>query len=365
MRNEPSANHAIASSSHPCRVMITDYAWPDVELERRMLAAENVELVVAPEGSELTLAAMAQRYDVAAIMACWAKVTPAVIDASPRCRHVARLGIGLDNIDVRHCSQRGIPVTNVPDYCRTEVAEHTLASILALGRNIGWYHHATKIGSYAIGAGPPLRRLAGRTVGIVGYGGIGREVAARARAFGFQVLATTRTPRVADKLASDAAAGGAFAAATAGAASVKFVTLDELVRASDFVTLHLPLTDTTRHIVNRELFERFQPGAFLINTARGGLVDHEALTEALADGRLAGAALDVQTPEPPDLSRAPYNDPRVIVTPHAAFLSAESLLSLRTQTVEQVLERLRGKMPANVVNAAEISNLHAREVLQH
>jgi phosphoglycerate dehydrogenase-like enzyme len=106
-------------------------------------------------------------------------------------------------------------------------------------------------------------------------------------------------------------------------------------------------------------------GAFLINTARGGLVDHEALTEALTDGRLAGAALDVQTPEPPDLSRAPYNDPRVIVTPHAAFLSAESLLSLRTRTVEQVLERIRGKMPANVVNAAEISNLHSREVLQH
>ncbi len=333
----------------PCRVLITDYAWPDVELERRMLAAENVELIVAPDGAESTLAGMAASYDVAAIMACWAKVTPAVIDASPRCRHIARLGIGLDNIDVQHCSRRSIPVTNVPDYCRIEVAEHTLALILALGRNLGIFHHATKAGSYAIGSGPPLRRLAGRTVGILGFGGIGREVAARAAAFGLRVLATTRTPRP----AADTSSG------------VTFVTMDELLGASDFVTLHLPLTENTRHVINRESLARFRPGAFLINTARGGLVDHEALAEALADGRLAGAALDVQTPEPPHLAHAPYNDPRVIVTPHAAFLSAESLQELRTRAVQQVLERLAGKSPANIVNAVELSNLHASEVLQH
>ena len=194
--NQPMTTQPARSDapSVPCRVLITDYAWPDVELERRMLAAENVELVVSPDGAESTLATMAAQYEVAAIMACWAKVTPAVIDASPRCRHVARLGIGLDNIAIDHCTARGSPVTNVPDYYRIEVAEHTLALILALGRNVGHYHHATKTGNYAIGAGPPLRRLAGRTVGIVGYGGIGREVAQRAAALGFRVLATTRRP---------------------------------------------------------------------------------------------------------------------------------------------------------------------------
>jgi D-3-phosphoglycerate dehydrogenase len=322
------------AQSVPCRVLITDYAWPDVELERRMLAAENVELVVAPDGAESTLAKMAGHYEVSAIMACWAKVTPLVIDASPRCRHVARLGIGLDNIDVNHCSRRGIPVTNVPDYCQIEVAEHTLALILALGRNVAWYHHATKSGAYAIGAGQPLRRLAGRTVGIVGYGGIGREVAARAAALGFRVVVATRTPPL---LANTDP-------------PVCVVTLDELLATSDFVSLHLPLTEATRHIINRETLTRFRPGAFLINTARGGLVDHDALAESLANGQLAGAALDVQTPEPPDLSRSPYNDPRVIVTPHAAFLSVESLEALRTRTVRQVLARLRGDMPDNIVN---------------
>lgn len=349
MKNEP---HTAAATSRPCRVLITDYAWPDVQLERRMLAAENVELVVAPDGAESTLATMAAQYEVAAIMACWAKVTPAVIDASPHCRHVARLGIGLDNIAVDHCTARGIPVTNVPDYCRIEVAEHTLALILALGRNVGWYHHATKTGSYAIGAGPPLRRLAGRTVGIVGYGGIGREVARRAAAIGFRVLATTRRPPIptvanASPLASPLASPDADPASSPVAA---FVTFEELLAASDFVTLHLPLTAATRHVISRQSLARIRRGAFLINTARGGLVDHDALAEALADGRLAGAALDVQTPEPPDLARSPYNDPRVIVTPHAAFLSAESLDELRTQTARQVLARIRGDIPANIVN---------------
>jgi D-3-phosphoglycerate dehydrogenase len=336
--------------------LITDYAWPDVELERRILAAEDVELVVAPDGAESTLATMAARYEVAAIMACWAKVTPAVIDASPRCRHVARLGIGLDNIDVNHCSQRGIPVTNVPDYCRVEVAEHTLALILALGRNVAWYHQATKSGSYAIGAGPPLRRLAGRTVGIVGYGGIGREVAARAAALGFRVLATTRRPPTlsAPPTASPQPSVAQPLTAQPLTAPVSFVSFEELLAASDFVTLHLPLTESTRHVINRESLARFRPGAFLINTARGGLVDHDALAEALADQRLAGAALDVQTPEPPDLARVPYNDARVIVTPHAAFLSAESLIDLRTQATRQVLARLRGEEPAHVVNTTAL-----------
>jgi len=353
MKNEP---HTATATPHPCRVLITDYAWPDVELERRMLAAENVELVVSPDGAESTLATMAAQYEVAAIMACWAKVTPAVIDASPRCRHVARLGIGLDNIAIDHCTARGIPVTNVPDYCRIEVAEHTLALILALGRNVGHYHHATKTGNYAIGAGPPLRRLAGRTVGIVGYGGIGREVAQRAAALGFRVLATTRRPPEptaanANSNAhsnSNASAHSSFNPVAGPVAA--FVPFEEILAASDFVSLHLPLTAATRHVINRQSLARIRRGAFLINTARGGLVDHDALAEALADGRLAGAALDVQTPEPPDLARSPYNDPRVIVTPHAAFCSAESLEELRTQTARQVLARIRGDVPANIVN---------------
>ncbi|MFO0870922.1 MAG: C-terminal binding protein [Pirellulales bacterium] len=311
-------------------VLLTDYAWADVELERAILAAAGAELVVAPTGDEETLVQLAARHDVAAILTCWARVTARVIAAAPRCRHVARLGIGLDNIDLSYCTSRGIPVTNVPDYCLTEVAEHTLALIFALGRKIAWYHAATKAGRYQLQDGPPLRRLTGQTVGIVGLGGIGRQVAAKASACGFRILVHTRRPPE---------LGG-----------IEFVSLEELLAASDFVTLHVPLTPQTQQLIGARQLELMRPTACLINTARGGLIDPVALAAALAAGKIAGAALDVQAPEPPDLQSPPYNDPRVIVTPHAAFASAESLVDLRRRAAQQVAERLSGGWPPHVVN---------------
>lgn len=312
------------------RVLLTDYAWADVELERQILSEAGAELIVAPAADEETLTALAARHDVDAILTCWAKVTPRVLAAAPRCGHVARMGIGLDNIDVPYCTSRGIPVTNVPDYCLTEVAEHTLALILALGRKIAWYHAATKAGRYRLQDGAPLRRLAGQTVGIVGLGAIGRQVAAKAAAVGFRVLAATRRPLD---------VGG-----------VEFAPLDELLAESDYVTLHVPYTPDTHHLIGSAQFAQFRPTAYLINTARGGLVDHAALAEALATGKLAGAALDVQSPEPPDLTQPPYDDPRVIVTPHAAFVSTESLVELRQRATRQVAARLAGGWPPHVVN---------------
>jgi len=320
------------TGSNPARyrVLLTDYAWADVELERRILTEAGAELIVAPSGDEETLTTLAARHDVDAILTCWATVTARVIAAAPRCGHVARMGIGLDNIDVPYCTARGIPVTNVPDYCLTEVAEHTLALILAVGRKVAWYHAATKAGRYQLQDGATLRRLAGQTVGIVGFGAIGRQVAAKAAALGFRLLAATRRPPD---------VGG-----------VEFVTLDELLAHSDYVTLHVPHTHETHHLLGSAQFARFRPTAYLINTARGGLVDHAALAEALAAGQLAGAALDVQSPEPPDLTQPPYNDPRVIVTPHAAFVSAESLVELRQRAARQVADRLVGGWPPHVVN---------------
>lgn len=310
------------------RVLLTDYAWPDLAIERSAYEAAGVELIVAPDGGEATLASLAGAVD--AIQTCWARVTRRVLDAAPGLRVVSRLGIGLDNIDVAACTERRVPVTNVPDYCLHEVAEHALALLMALARNVAIYHAETKAGRYRLQAGPPLRRLSGRTLGIVGLGNIGRALADRAVGLGLRVLATTRTPRPHP--------------------GVEFRSLDELLAESDFVSLHLPLLPETRRLIGAEQLARMRPTACLINTARGGLIDHEALAEALEAGRLAGAALDVQDPEPPDLSRPPYSHPRTIVTPHAAFVSEESLAELRRRAVRQVIDVLEGRRPEHVVN---------------
>jgi D-3-phosphoglycerate dehydrogenase / 2-oxoglutarate reductase len=311
------------------RVLLTDYAWPDLDIERKSLDEIDAQLVVAEMQDPAALAALAA--DVDAIMTNWAKVPAVVIQAATKCRIVARLGIGLDNIDVAAATAQGMMVTNVPDYCLIEVAEHALALLLALSRKVAFYHHETKSGRYDLRAGPVLRRIEGQTLGIVGLGNIGRAMAAKAGALGLKVLATSRTPR----------------AATAG---VSYCSLDELLAKSDYVSLHVPLADQTRRMIGARELALMKPTAYLINTARGGLIDHAALAAALAAGQLAGAALDVQDPEPPDLSQPPWNDYRVIVTPHAAFVSEESLANLRLRTARQVAACLLGSRPENVVN---------------
>jgi D-3-phosphoglycerate dehydrogenase len=335
------------------RVLLTDYAWPDVEVERELLRTIDAELVVAPAADAGTLAQLAA--DVDAILTCWAQVPTAVIEAAPRCRIIARLGVGLDNIDVAAATRRGIAVTNVPDYCVHEVAEHTLALLLALARNIARFHRETKAGRYDRNAGPPLRRIAGQTLGIVGLGHIGREVARRAMGMGLRVIASrgqpvgqgSGPPRT-DEVCPTSVRLEADPASASG--TLEACPTAELLAQSDYVSLHLPLTPETRHLINAAALARMKPTAYLINTARGGLVDQAALAAALSRDQIAGAALDVQDPEPPDLSQPPFSDPRVIVTPHAAFLSQDSLLELRRRATRQVIDCLCGRTPPNVVN---------------
>ena len=308
--------------------LYTDYPWADVEIERTALAEADCELVVSPDNKEATLASLAPGVDV--ILTCWAPVTARVIDAADRCRHIARTGIGLDNINVARATERGILVTNVPDYCIQEVAEHTIALVFALGRNIAGYHFATKNGQYDLVAGLPVERIMGKTLGLVGLGQIGKLVADRARALGMRVIGTNRSGQL--------------------PADIEWVTLPELLATSDYVSLHLPMNADTRHLINAETLSQMRPSAYLINTSRGGLIDHAALAGALAAKQIAGAGLDVQDPEPPNLSQAPWNDPRVIVTPHAAFVSSHATHDLRTRVARQVVAVLRGETPENIVN---------------
>jgi D-3-phosphoglycerate dehydrogenase len=312
------------------RVLLTDYAWPDLNIERAILNETGAELVVAEKTDAASLAALAK--DCVAIMTNWAKVPESVIAAAPDCKIISRLGIGLDNIDIAAATRRKIVVTNVPDYCIIEVAEHALALLLSLSRKVAFYHLQTKSGRYDLLAGPQLRRIEGQTLGIVGLGNIGRKLASKAAAIGLKVLATGRR-RPGDL-----------------PANVAWCELDDLVARSDYISLHVPATRETERMINAPRLALMKPSAYLINTARGKLIDNAALLAALEAGKLAGAALDVQDPEPPDLAEPLYKHPLVTVTPHASFTSLESLENLRTRTARQVATRLQGGVPENVVN---------------
>lgn len=311
------------------RVLITDRAWPDCEIERAILAAADAEIVESPDPGEETLIRLARDCD--AIGTCWAQVTDRVVRSAVCCRVIARFGIGLDNIAVATATERGIPVTYVPDYCVEEVAEHTLALLLALARRVALFDGRAKRGEYRRDVEPPLRRLSGRTLGLVGLGRIGTAVFGRASALGLNVVAHTRS-------GDDRGTG------------CRMLPLDELLAESDFVSLHCPLTEETRRMIGPRELRRMRPTSFLINTSRGGLIDHAALRAALERNGIAGAGLDVFDPEPPDLSGPLFRDERVVVTPHAAFLSAESVAQLRRRAATQIAQALRGGKPEHVAN---------------
>jgi D-3-phosphoglycerate dehydrogenase len=313
----------------PFRVLITDRAWPDCSIERGVLSSVGAEVVEAPKSDEATLIELAR--DADAIGTNWAPVTADVIRAASRCRTIARFGIGLDNISVTTATELGIPVTNVPDYCVAEVSDHALALLLAAARNVAFFHARTKSGEYQLSAGPPMRRLSDATLGLVGFGQIARALYPKARALGMTVLANSRR-------LDDFGTG------------CPMVSLDEILTQSDFLSLHAPLSESTRHLISGRQLAKMKPTAWLINTSRGALIDAAALREALAADRIGGAALDVFDPEPPDLADPLYRDERVIVTPHAAFLSEESLCEVRTRASRQIADALAGSRPANVIN---------------
>lgn len=312
------------------RVLITDAPWGDVEIERELLEPAGCEVVLAPADDEQTLADLAG--DVAAIATCWAPVTAHVIDAARHCRHIARLGIGLDNIDIPAATARGMIVTNVPDYCVEEVAHHALVLLLAHARQVGFFHRQTKQGTYDLQAAGPMRRLSQQTLGLIGFGRIARRLREFAQGIGLSVIAHTPS-------GNDYGTG------------CEMVSLEEVLSRSDYLSIHAPLTDQSHHLIDAKALSQLRPTAFLVNTSRGGLIDHDALWQALQQNRLAGAGLDVFEPEPPDLTQPLFRDERVILTPHAAFVSQESLVELRQRVARQILDSLAGRRPDHVVNS--------------
>ncbi|MDP6776453.1 MAG: C-terminal binding protein [Candidatus Latescibacteria bacterium] len=315
------------------RVLVTDRAWPDLKVEQGILAEIDVELIDAPNGDEATLAGLAD--GACGILTCWARTTRRVIEvALPDLEVIVRYGVGLDNIDVEFATGRGVPVAYVPDYCTTDVAEHTIALLLSLSRKVGRFDQTIRTGTWDIAEGLPLRRVSGQVLGLIGFGRIAREVARRARALGLRVMACSPS------LTSE----------KAGELGVEAASIDHLLAAADFLSIHCPSTEETRGMIDAEALGKLKPTACLINTSRGDIVDEEALADAIETGRLAGAALDVRVKEPPEEGDRLVGMPEVIHTPHAGFYSTESLQSLREQAACEVRRVLSGEDPVNLVN---------------
>ena len=298
-----------------CTVDISPYDRP----------LEEEELVERVAGKDVILTLLTDRIDADLMDA-----------AGPQLKIISNYAVGFDNIDIKAATDRGIVVTNTPsDEVNEAVAEHTWALILCLSRRIVEADEATRRGGYR-GWEPDIfmgKSLIGKTLGIVGLGRIGTMVARRAIGYNMTLLYNKRTP--------DVEAEKKF--------GVQFVTLDELLTRSDYVTLHVPLTDETRGMMNSQTFSKMKQGSFMINTARGPVVSEHDLVEALRSGHLAGAALDVFENEP-DINPELLGMENVILTPHIASATREARNKMGQQAITAILDVLQGKKPENIAN---------------
>jgi D-3-phosphoglycerate dehydrogenase len=305
-------------------IVITDYGFPDVATERALLEEQGWHLTAGHCTTPEEVIALGRTAD--ALMVQWAPVTREVIDQLEKCELIVRYGIGLDNLDLEAARQKGIPVCNVPDYCTHEVADHAVSLAFALARQLGTTDRLVRQGVWKITppvAMPPFREM---TFATMGYGRIAREVLARASAFGFRT-----------------AFYDPFVDAAAGREDLRFADKEELFRAADIISLHLPLTGDTRHIIDREALALMKPAAIVVNTARGALVDTVALAAALDAGTIGAAGLDVLEQEPPEVSHPLLQCANAILTSHTAWYSASSVPALQRMAAEEVIRGLTGR----------------------
>jgi D-3-phosphoglycerate dehydrogenase len=315
-------------------VFFTDYTIADVlDIEEAICKQADLEIVRAQCDTEEQVLAAIEGVDPVAIVTQWAPVTPAVMDKCPNLKVVSRNGIGVDNIDLEYCQNRGIAVTNSPKYCTPEVADHALSLVLALARKLVFTTDKVRAGEWGSDYLIPIRRLCECTLGVVGMGGIGRAVVQRARPFFKEVIGY-------DAYAKDVVVDDQ---------PVEMVELAELLQRSDFVDLHVPGTAETRHLINAENLALMKPTAYIVNTCRGIVVDTDALVAALAAGKLAGAGLDVLEQEPLPMDHPLRSFPQVIITPHAAFYSEEAVDAVREDTCVNVANFLLNKPLVNRV----------------
>lgn len=314
------------------RAVITDCDYPDVEQQRAVVEAAGAELIWENLRTEDALIAGLADADV--LLTQYAPLTARVIERLERCRGIVRYGVGYDTVDLVAATRRSIYVCNVPDYGTDEVSDHAITLLLTVARKIVPLARGVQAGVWSLEHIKPVGRLRGRILGIVGMGRIGALTARKAQAFGLDVIAH-------DPLlpASGFAESGA-----------RSVTLEELLRDADYVSLHAPLSDETHHLIGDRTLGLMKPTAFLVNTARGGLVDADALGRALRAGRIAGAAIDVTETEPIPRDSPLLGLENCLITPHAAWYSEEASAALQRLAAEEAVRLLRGEPPRCPVN---------------
>ena len=308
-------------------IAVTDSPFPSLDPARAALARVAPELRMAASPSADDILNVAR--DADAVLVTYARLPAELLRQLTRCKAIGRFGLGVDNIDIKAAAELGITVTYVPDYCMHEVSDHAMALLLALARKIPFSNKLVQGGRWEMPAVVPIHRLAGRVLGLVGFGNIPRALTPKAKAFGLRVVA--HDPFV---------AGDALAAA-----GVEGKSFDELLAISDFVSVHAPLTPGTRGLFNADAFGKMKKGSILINTARGPLVDEAALVAALDAGWLGAAALDVVEVEPPVRDSRLLCRDNLILTPHTAFYSVEALDELQTKCASDVARVLLGEPP--------------------
>lgn len=315
------------------RVLKTDGMMALGEAELALLRDAGAQLVDRPRPTEEEL--IAHGRDAEAIVTIEEPLTAAVIGSLERCRVIARLGIGVDTVDVGAATAAGIWVTNVPDGSVDEASDHALALLLALTRRVVALDASVRRGEWnTIAVAGPVHRLRGRVLGLVGFGRIARALAPKAAALGLEVWASD--PHIEP--------------ATIAAAGVRAIGLDRLLADADAVSIHVPLTPETRGLIDRRRLRAMQPGALIVNVSRGGVIDEPALIQALREGHLGGAALDVFAQEPLPTDHPLLALDRVVLTSHAAFYSHESVAEVLHKAVEDVARVLGGERPLRPVN---------------
>jgi len=314
-------------------IAVTDTVFPSLDPAKAALARLNPTYRMSKSVNADDIVAVAK--DADAVLVTYAKLTRDVLMQLTRCRAIGRFGLGVDNIDLPTAKEKGIAVNYVPDYCIREVSDHAMALLLALIRKIPLSNKLVQSGRWEMPAVVPIRRIEGTVLGLIGFGHIPRLVAPKAQAFGMKVISY-------DPFAKPE---------VLRAAGVEGVDLDTLLKTSDYVSVHAPLLPATRGMLNAAAFSKMKKGAYVVNTARGPLIDEPDLIAALDSGQVGGAGLDVVAAEPLAKDSPLLGRDNVIISPHTAFYSIEALNELQTKCATDVARVLSGEKAVYPISA--------------